>query len=70
VAGKRLDDLAGSGRHQGVVALLAGARKSLHLDDVLDTLEEPAFLLVLDGVTDPRNLGACLRVADAAGVHA
>jgi 23S rRNA (guanosine2251-2'-O)-methyltransferase len=37
---------------------------------VLDTLEEPAFLLVLDGITDPRNLGACLRVADAAGVHA
>jgi len=68
--GKRLDDLAAGGRHQGVVALIEGARKLAHLDDVLDTLEEPAFLLVLDGVTDPRNLGACLRVADAAGVHA
>ncbi len=68
--GKRLDDLAGGGRHQGVVARLDGERKAAHLDDVLDTLEEPAFLLVLDGVTDPRNLGACLRVADAAGVHA
>ena len=68
--GKRLDDLAGGGRHQGVVARIEGARKLAHLDDVLDTLEEPAFLLVLDGVTDPRNLGACLRVADAAGVHA
>ncbi|OMG52399.1 23S rRNA (guanosine(2251)-2'-O)-methyltransferase RlmB [Azonexus hydrophilus] len=67
---KRLDDLAGGGRHQGVVARIEGARKLAHLDDVLDTLEEPAFLLVLDGVTDPRNLGACLRVADAAGVHA
>lgn len=67
---KRLDDLAGGGRHQGVVARLDGERKAAHLDDVLDTLEEPAFLLVLDGVTDPRNLGACLRVADAAGVHA
>lgn len=67
---KRLDDLAGGGRHQGVVARIDGARKPAHLDDVLDTLEEPAFLLVLDGVTDPRNLGACLRVADAAGVHA
>lgn len=67
---KRLDDLAGGGRHQGVVARIEGGRKPAHLDDVLDTLEEPAFLLVLDGVTDPRNLGACLRVADAAGVHA
>lgn len=67
---KRLDDLAGGGRHQGVVARIEGARKPAHLDDVLDTLAEPAFLLVLDGVTDPRNLGACLRVADAAGVHA
>ncbi len=70
VEGKRLDDLAAGGRHQGVVARIDGARKLAHLDDVLDTLEEPAFLLVLDGVTDPRNLGACLRVADAAGVHA
>lgn len=70
VDGKRLDDLAAGGRHQGVVARIDGARKLAHLDDVLDTLEEPAFLLVLDGVTDPRNLGACLRVADAAGVHA
>jgi 23S rRNA (guanosine2251-2'-O)-methyltransferase len=68
--GKRLDDLAAGGRHQGVVARIEGTRKLAHLDDVLDTLEEPAFLLVLDGVTDPRNLGACLRVADAAGVHA
>lgn len=67
---KRLDDLAGGGRHQGVVARIEGTRKPAHLDDVLDTLEEPAFLLVLDGVTDPRNLGACLRVAAAAGVHA
>lgn len=68
--GKRLDGMAPGARHQGVIARLEGGRKVLHLDDVLDTLEEPAFLLVLDGVTDPRNLGACLRVADAAGVHA
>ena len=68
--GKRLDGMAPGARHQGVVARLEGGRKALHLDDVLDTLEEPAFLLVLDGITDPRNLGACLRVADAAGVHA
>ncbi len=68
--GKRLDGFAAGGRHQGVVARIEGGRKLAHLDDVLDTLEEPAFLLVLDGITDPRNLGACLRVADAAGVHA
>lgn len=68
--GKRLDGMAPGARHQGVVARIEGGRKLAHLDDVLDTLEEPAFLLVLDGVTDPRNLGACLRVADAVGVHA
>ena len=66
---KRLDGFAAGGRHQGVVARIEGGRKLAHLDDVLDTLEEPAFLLVLDGITDPRNLGACLRVADAAGAH-
>ncbi|MCE1182090.1 MAG: 23S rRNA (guanosine(2251)-2'-O)-methyltransferase RlmB [Rhodocyclales bacterium] len=70
VDGKRLDGMAPGARHQGVIARIEGARKLAHLDDVLDTLEEPAFLLVLDGITDPRNLGACLRVADAAGVHA
>lgn len=68
--GKRLDGMAPGAKHQGVIARLEGGRKVAHLDDVLDTLEEPAFLLVLDGITDPRNLGACLRVADAAGVHA
>ena len=68
--GKRLDGMSPGARHQGVIARVEGGRKIAHLDDVLDTLEEPAFLLVLDGVTDPRNLGACLRVADAAGVHA
>jgi len=68
--GKRLDGMAPEARHQGVIARIEGGRKVAHLDDVLDTLEEPAFLLVLDGVTDPRNLGACLRVADAVGAHA
>jgi 23S rRNA (guanosine2251-2'-O)-methyltransferase len=68
--GKKLDSMAPGAKHQGVIARIEGGRKLAHLDDVLDTLEEPAFLLVLDGVTDPRNLGACLRVADAAGVHA
>ena len=68
--GRRLDGMLPGARHQGVIACIEGGRKVAHLDDVLDTLEEPAFLLVLDGITDPRNLGACLRVADAAGVHA
>jgi len=68
--GQRLDAMLPEARHQGVIARLEGGRKVFHLDDVLDTLEEPPFLLVLDGVTDPRNLGACLRVADGAGVHA
>jgi 23S rRNA (guanosine2251-2'-O)-methyltransferase len=68
--GKRLDGMAPGAKHQGVIARIEGGRKVAHLDDVLDTLEEPALLLVLDGITDPRNLGACLRVADAAGVHA
>ncbi len=68
--GRRLDSMLPGAKHQGVIAKVVGGRQVAHLDDVLDTLEEPAFLLVLDGITDPRNLGACLRVADAAGVHA
>lgn len=67
---KRLDGIAGGERHQGVVARVAAQASYLTLDDVLDGLAEPALLLVLDGVTDPHNLGACLRVADGAGVHA
>lgn len=66
----RIEGMAPNARHQGVVARVDARQKALHLDDVLDTLEEPPFLLILDGITDPRNLGACLRVADAAGVHA
>lgn len=66
----RIEGMAPNARHQGVVARVDARQKAIHLDDVLDTLEEPPFLLVLDGITDPRNLGACLRVADAAGVHA
>ncbi|HTY03195.1 MAG TPA: 23S rRNA (guanosine(2251)-2'-O)-methyltransferase RlmB [Rhodocyclaceae bacterium] len=66
----RLDGMAGGARHQGVVARVAATQKHLTVDDVLENLSEPALLLVLDGVTDPHNLGACLRVADAAGAHA
>jgi 23S rRNA (guanosine2251-2'-O)-methyltransferase len=57
-------------RHQGVAARIEAAGPAQDLDAVLDELAEPALLLILDGVTDPHNLGACLRVADAMGVHA
>ena len=67
---ERLTQLAGNDRHQGVVALVDASTPHVTLDDVLDTLAEPALLLVLDGVTDPHNLGACLRNADAFGAHA
>jgi 23S rRNA (guanosine2251-2'-O)-methyltransferase len=67
---QRLDGMAGGGRHQGIVAVVDTLQLPQFVDDVIDTLEVPPFLLVLDGVQDPHNLGACLRVADAAGVHA
>src|SRR5690606_3943045 len=73
VATDRLDGLARGTRHQGVVALAEARTLALDVDEVLDLLEdkaEPALFLILDGVTDPHNLGACLRTADAAGVHA
>lgn len=69
----RLARLAGTTRHQGVVALVTALKRSTSLDDTLDAIPAgsgPPLLLVLDGVTDPHNLGACLRVADGAGVHA
>ena len=66
----RLTQLAGTPRHQGVVARVAALPRTHSLDDLLDAVDGPPLLLVLDGVTDPHNLGACLRVADGAGVHA
>jgi 23S rRNA (guanosine2251-2'-O)-methyltransferase len=68
--GHRLDALAGTTRHQGVVARVAALALRHSLDDVLDDVQGPPLVLVLDGVTDPHNLGACLRVADGAGAHA
>ena len=67
---KRLDGFYGGGRHQGVVARVALKSLGESLDELLDQVKEPPLLLVLDGVTDPHNLGACLRVADGAGAHA
>jgi 23S rRNA (guanosine2251-2'-O)-methyltransferase len=70
VDGPRLDGITGNASHQGVAARVEAVRLAQDLDEVLGGLTEPALLLVLDGVTDPHNLGACLRVADAMGVHA
>ena len=70
VDGKRLDGMTGNARHQGVVSNVEATALPLFVYDVLDILTVPPLLLLLDGVTDPHNLGACLRVADAAGAHA
>ncbi|MDQ2779267.1 MAG: 23S rRNA (guanosine(2251)-2'-O)-methyltransferase RlmB [Pseudomonadota bacterium] len=61
---------AGAARHQGVVARVTPLPQHHSLDEVLDDAIGAALVLVLDGVTDPHNLGACLRVADGAGAHA
>ncbi len=67
-----LDRMTGGANHQGVVAHgeMPTSLGEAALDRLLGELREPALLLVLDGVTDPHNLGACLRSADGAGVHA
>lgn len=68
---RELDHLAPNARHQGVVARARApqAARENDLERLLDGVTQP-LLLVLDGVQDPHNLGACLRTADAAGVHA
>ena len=70
VDGARLDKLCPNRRHQGVVAIAEAQPLRVGFDELLDAIEGPPLLLLLDGVTDPRNLGACLRVADGAGAHA
>jgi 23S rRNA (guanosine2251-2'-O)-methyltransferase len=70
VPGARLNELVGGGRHQGVVALVEPVSAAITLDTVLDAAGKTPLLLVLDGVQDPHNLGACLRVADAMGADA
>lgn len=64
----RIAKLAGSHGHQGVAARVNEIKMVHSLDDLLDALEgkDAPLILVLDGVTDPHNLGACLRVADGA----
>src|SRR6187397_2990279 len=67
-----LDRLAGSEHHQGACLQIRplGPQGEGALDELLDKAAAPPLLLVLDGVQDPHNLGACLRTADAAGVNA
>lgn len=69
---EELDRLAEGGRHQGVVARLIPHLRAEALDlmALVESLDHPPFLLIIDGVQDPHNLGACLRSADAAGVDA
>ena len=78
--GMRLAKIAGSHGHQGVAARVQEIKQVHSLDELLENLEAAnaelpvaertnPLILVLDGVTDPHNLGACLRVADGAGAH-
>jgi 23S rRNA (guanosine2251-2'-O)-methyltransferase len=69
---RELDRIAGGDRHQGACLRVraVGALGEGALDDLLDRASSPPLLLVLDGVQDPHNLGACLRTADAAGATA
>ncbi|MGS0743212.1 23S rRNA (guanosine(2251)-2'-O)-methyltransferase RlmB [Glaciimonas sp. GG7] len=67
---QRLANIVGTRRHQGVVAKAGELSLARNLDELLDAIDGPPLLLVLDGITDPHNLGACLRVADGVGAHA
>ena len=70
---RMLDRMLPGSRHQGIIATLhptAGGHREQDLLPLLADCPDPPLLLVLDGVQDPHNLGACLRTADAAGVHA
>ena len=66
-----LDKLSGQERHQGVIAGFKGSNLASEgsLDAMLDAIEGTPLVLVLDGIQDPHNLGACLRTAEAAGVN-
>ena len=68
---ERLDQMSETGRHQGVIAV-AGAYEYAQLEDILAAEEakgEPPFLILLDNIEDPHNLGAIIRTANLAGAH-
>lgn len=73
VNNEKLDKMANHRNHQGIICVCNRRNHEAHnLDDILDSKEDSTdiLLLILDGITDPHNLGACLRTASAAGVDA
>jgi 23S rRNA (guanosine2251-2'-O)-methyltransferase len=68
--GGRLDKMVGGARHQGVVAKVEQVAMARSLAEVIEAISGMPLIVVLDGVTDPHNLGAVLRSADAFGAHA
>ena len=71
VAKERLDQMSGTGKHQGVIAVSA-AYEYAEVSDILENAErkgEPPFIIILDGIEDPHNLGAIIRTANQAGAH-
>ncbi len=71
VAKERLDSLSETGHHQGVIAVCA-AYKYAEVEDILENARkkgEPPFIFLLDGISDPHNLGAIIRAANLAGAH-
>ena len=71
VSRQKLDEISQTKNHQGVIALVS-AHDYVEVEDILDAAKEKGedpFVLLLDGITDPHNLGAILRTAECAGVH-
>lgn len=71
VAKERLDQISSTGKHQGVIAF-AAAYEYAEIDDMFKLAEEkgePPFLVLLDNIEDPHNLGAIIRTANQAGAH-
>lgn len=71
VAKERLDQLSGTGKHQGVIACVA-AYEYAGVEDILNKAKEkgePPFIFLLDNIEDPHNLGAIIRTANLAGAH-
>tara|TARA_B100000035_G_scaffold57827_1_gene46058 strand:- start:31829 stop:32575 length:747 start_codon:yes stop_codon:yes gene_type:complete len=68
----RLDGMIPNSKHQGVIAnIIENKQKYITVEDIVEEgAKEPLLFLILDGIEDPHNLGACFRVADAMGVHA